>query len=144
MRLTIVLPSLFACALLAGCDDAPQAPAPPPPQQACNCTPAAATPAVPAQEAQATRHRHRHAWHRHAETYSETGYSESETTEYGYASDSHIIAESGNERAVQAGGRLWIDGFGRAYHADHAARAAGTMTRARLKPWAHYDEDCDR
>jgi hypothetical protein len=147
MRLTIVLLTLLACAVLAGCDVSVPAPTPaaPPPPQACNCTPAPAPAPAPVQTAEVTpRHHHHHrAWHEESSS-SESVYSESEsdTSSYGYVSDSHGGAAHRYETASYTGGRLWIDGFGRAYHAEHAARAAGTMTRGRLKPWAHYDEDC--
>ncbi|HEY1630735.1 MAG TPA: hypothetical protein VGF56_05435 [Rhizomicrobium sp.] len=91
-----------------------------------------------------TRHHTTH--HRTHYATSETD-TESATTEYDYVSDSRVASYEGEHRVSHAsgytGGALWIDGYGRAYHADHATRSSGTMTRGRLKPWAHYDEDCD-
>jgi len=145
--------ALLACALLAGCDSTPPGPAAPP--QACNCQPAPSVlPPAPTPAPEPVREtEHRHHYRHYRMTYSDESESESAITEYGYSSDSHLASyerehrthyEGAGTATGYTGGALWIDGYGRAYHADHAARRAGTMTHGRLKPWAHYDEDCDR
>ncbi|HEY2070018.1 MAG TPA: hypothetical protein VGG48_10730 [Rhizomicrobium sp.] len=142
MRLT---PLILACTLtcaLAACDQTqqtaainPVAPSPPP---ACNCQPAPPPPTVASTPVLRTTHRHyRH--YRMAYSESQESTSEADVTDYGYNSDSHV---DGDTEAVTQTRTAWTDGFGRAYGPGHARRS-GTMTRNRLKPWAHYDEDCD-
>jgi hypothetical protein len=141
MRATILLAAILTCAALTGCDQAPQAAAPVAPQ--ASVLPPAPPPMVAPAPVQTAMH-HRHHWR---ETrYASYSDSESETP-YGYSSDSHSSADSENKSAstsdTRRGGQLWIDGFGRAYHADIPARRSGTMTGKRLAAWGGYDVDCD-
>lgn len=141
MRATILLAA--ATILLAGCDETPQAtaPAPMPPPPVVAPAPAPATPPPTMAE---IHHRHHHtAWREHSTSSEE--YSESEVTDYDYVSDSHVTNVTATEDThARHGYGLWLDGFGRAHDSDVHARRAGTMTRGRLKAWAHYDEGCDR
>ena len=91
-------------------------------------------------------HRHRHrAWAREEDSQSE--YSESDVSTYGYVSNSHSSGGEQTEVAdasTHAGGGLWVDGYGRGYFTSGHALRAGTMRGKRLAPWKGYDEGCDR
>ena len=143
MRATILAATL-ACAALCGCDQTPTAtvaPAAPVAPAPVAAPPAAPTPSV-AQYPTTHRH-HRHAWAREESSQSE--YSESEVSTYGYVSDSRSSSGEQSEVAdARAGGGLWVDGFGRGYFTSGHARRAGTMHGKRLAPWKGYDAGCDR
>jgi hypothetical protein len=143
MRATILMASILACAALTGCDQAPQAVAPvAPPPQASVLPPAPSPAASPAPVQTVTHHRH----HWRETRYASESYSGSESeTPYGYSSDSRSSTDTevATETDTRRGGKLWIDGYGRAYHADVPARRAGTMTGKRLAAWGGYDVDCD-
>jgi hypothetical protein len=144
MRATILLAAILTCAALTGCDQAPQAVAPVAPQ-ASVLPPAPPPPAIAPAPVQTVMH-HRHHWRRMR--YASESYSDSESeTPYGYSSDSRSSdsdSETSSTSDTRRGGQLWIDGFGRAYHADAPARRSGTMTGKRLAAWGGYDVDCDK
>ena len=144
MRATILAATL-ACAALCGCDQTPTATVAPaaPVVPAPVAAPApAALPAQSVAQYPTTHRRHRHAWAREESSQSE--YSESEVSTYGYVSDSRSSGGEQTEVAdARAGGGLWVDGFGRGYFTSGHARRAGTMRGKRLAPWKGYDEKCD-
>jgi hypothetical protein len=155
MRAIIFTVALAAVAL-SGCDQTPTATVAPP-AQACNCQPAAPAPVVAPAPTQAAypvlRRRHHRAWARREYSRSddsESEYSQSEISTYGYVSDSRSI-ETGEEQgdyseasAQARNGGVWVDGYGRGYDTDGHAVRAGTMRGKRLAPWRGYDADCDR
>jgi hypothetical protein len=140
----MILAATLACAALSGCDQTPTvaltpaAPAVP--------APVVATPAVQTAAPIPAIHRHRHlAWTREENSQSE--YSQSDVSTYGYVSDSHSSSGEQTEIAdasTRAGGGLWVDGYGRGYFTAGRVVRAGTMRGKRLMPWKGYDKGCDR
>jgi hypothetical protein len=146
----MILAATLACAALGGCDQTPTATVAPaaPAAQAPVAAPVPAPVQSAAQtESPAIHRRHHHAWAHEEDSQSE--YSESEVSTYGYISDSrnsYIGEEQSGYSDVSArpGGGLWVDGYGRGYFASGRALRAGTMRGKRLAPWKGYDEGCDR
>jgi hypothetical protein len=136
MRLILALAALAA---LSACDQSQPV--------AINAAPAAQA-SLPAPSVLPTTAPVRMAHHRRVrreERYARSEYSESsETSTYGYVSDSRSYGAARAQGSSPTGYALWVDGFGQGYNADRPALAPGTMTRARLKPWAYYDEDWER
>jgi len=142
----MILAATLACAALGGCDQtptaavAPAAPAVPAPVIAGPPAPVQSIAQIPAMH----RHRHR-AWAREEDSQSE--YSESDVSTYGYVSDSHSSGGEQTEIAdasTRAGGGLWVDGYGRGYFTSGRVVRAGTMRGRRLAPWKGYDKGCDK
>lgn len=151
--------AIMACMTLWSCDQQQaQAPAAPPPApQACNCQPVPpvanipAPPPAPVMTAAVHRHRHHHHYYASEQIQpGDAGYISQgdESYQESYSQESGVSAPP--PPPVQ-GGRMWVDGYGRAHfwsrgeitHSVYQANYNASFEGHRMDPWHKFWAGCD-